>query len=41
MTKNENGKHKWELNNSTKEESNEDLEENPNYGHRGEKVKAF
>ena len=41
MTKIENGKHKWQLNNNTEEESNEDLEENPNYAHRGEKEKAF
>ena len=40
MTKNENGKHKCELNNATYEEHKQDMEEDPNYEHRGAKVKA-
>ena len=40
MTKNENGKHKCELNNATYEEHKNDMEEDPNYEHRGAKVKA-
>ena len=40
MTKNENGKHKCELNNATCEENKGDMEENPDYVYRGAKVKA-
>lgn len=38
MTKNENGKHKCELNNATYEENEKDMEANPNYVYRGAKV---
>ena len=41
MTKNENGKHKCELNNATYEENNRDMEENLNYVYRGAKVRAL
>ena len=41
MTKNENGKHKCELNNATNEEHNRDMEENLNYVYRGAKVTAL
>jgi len=40
MTKNENGKHKCELNNATYEEHKRDMEDDPNYEHRGAEVKA-
>ena len=41
MTKNENGKHKCELNKATYEDNERDMEENPNYVYRGAKVKHF
>ena len=40
MTRSETGKHKCELNNSTHEGNEKDLEENPNYVYRGAKVIA-
>ena len=41
MTKNENGKHKCELNNATYEENNRDMEENLNYVYHGAKVRVL
>jgi len=40
MTISENEKHNCELNNATREEHEEDLEENPNYVYYGAKVRA-
>ena len=40
MLKSEAGKHKCELNNSTHEGNEKDLEENPSYVYRGAKVIA-
>lgn len=40
MTISENEKHYCELNNATREEHDEDLEENPNYVYYGAKVRA-
>ena len=40
MMKGENGKHKCELNNATRKEHMDDLEENSNYIYRGAKVRV-
>lgn len=40
MTISENEKHNCELNNATREEHEEDLEDNPNYVYYGAKVRA-